>query len=344
MTTKLYYKDTDINLYGYTLYIPFTVSRDEQKLPGYCTNIGVNGLLAYSDLLCDTSIGTIPQKSQIYVFPNSKYAADDIRAHYSVKRDPDSGDFNVYSPINLLKSFWIDSTRVETIIYWPSRKIALCTQIRRADMTSFCQTIRKCVPDMTEDEAADYTTLVHDGGLWLYWLNDPKCMYQKVLDGTLKKPLVAPEQLDITNNNKLTIDVLMLLYQTALDTGRFSNKKNIVMQLNMLNQYDWRNYPGTIAVFKSILLTLPSIYKMTKQPSKYNKIVNEFLTPSDIHFRKQEDLELAQSFMYNLLGFDKVMFVRTSDLLERLQRNDIPITTFQTVFDAIVKISPKRIG
>ena len=346
MTTKLYYQeyaDGAVYLNGYTLYLPYNVPC-KYTLPDYCISSVIANKLADSEKICNTDIGVLPKGSSVHVLPNCRYAAEDIRKHYTIKRDADTGDYNVYSPLNLEKCYWVKFIRVETILYWPARKIAIGTNTKNMDTKQLAQDIIKFVPTMSPDEAKDFKILFKDTYTTLYFPHDYKNVYAKVLDGVFKKPLVSSEQLDITNENQLSLDVLMLIYHTVDNTGKYSDKSNIVTQLNMLNQYNWRNYPGTMSVFKAILSIQPAFNKMQRQSSRYNKVINEFLTYRESSFWKQEDLELAQAFLYNLLGFDKVMFVRASDLDSKLRKYAIPPHIFEKVFDTIVKISPKRIG
>ena len=346
MTTKLYYQDCvdgAVCLNGYTLYLPYNVSC-RHTLPDYCVNSVVVNKLADSERICDTSIGVLPKGSPIHVLPNCQYAAEDIRRHYTVKRIADTGDYNVYSPLNMNKCYWVKYIRVETVLYWPTKKIAIGTNTEKVDIERLAQDILKFVPTMSSAETKDFKILFKDTYMTLYFLHDYKNTYAKVLDGVFKKPLVSLEQIDITNENQLSLDVLMLVYHTIYNTGKFEDKSNIVTQLNMLNQYNWRSYPGTMSVFTAILCGQSAFNQMRRQSSHYNKTINEFLTYKESSFWKQEDLELAQAFLHELLGFDKVMFVRASDLDNKLRKYAIPPHIFEKVFDTIVKISPKRIG
>lgn len=343
MTTKLYYRDGNRCLNGYTLYLPINKIY-KGTLPDYCITSDTAGWLSMPENICDTSIGILPKGSSVYVFPDCKYASEDIRNHYKVKRDADTADYNVYNPIDLHKSWYLTHTHVETILYWPERFVAVGSNVERRDLDELSKDILKFVPDMSEDDVANYRILFRDSFRTLYWPRDPKNMYMKVMDGAFKRPLVASEQLDITNENRLTADVLMLVYHTVYNTSRCDDKSNIVAQLNMLNQYDWRNYPGTISVFTAILSCKSAFYQMQRQHSKYNKVINEFLAAKDACFTRQEDLELAQTFLYNLMEFDGVRFIRASDMLKRLDKFGIKEDVFEKVFDAVVKISPKKIG
>lgn len=44
---------------------------------------------------------TLPPKgSNVYIAPNCPLAMDDIRNNYTIKKKPDTGDYNVFSSIN----------------------------------------------------------------------------------------------------------------------------------------------------------------------------------------------------------------------------------------------------
>ncbi len=345
MTTKLYYKDGTVVLDGFTFYLSgirplFRDRKNDGTVPDYCVNFKAKSTLCDDVTFCQKDLGTIPQDSSIYIFPQCPYAAADVRAHYKVKRDIDSGDYNVFVP--LLSWHWKASVSVRTILYWPDRRIALGLPDCYRNTKDCAGLIRNYVPDMSEDEA--YANAQYLGNnIEVYWLNDPRGFYHRVLAKTLTKPLVSVTQLNITNNNKLTSDVLQLVYETIRTTSKYSIKENIVVQLNLLNQYNWREYPGTMTVFSQVCHYCDSFTEMWRTSSKYSKPVRELLKIPMGTFSTQKDLELAQTFLYSILQFRGTRFVKTSDLAAKCRNIGLSLPVFEQVFDSITKVSPKRI-
>ncbi len=335
ITTKLYYERGDVKLDGYTLYLTDTDKFSPEKLglPGYCMNYTVFQNLSDS-CLRNTVPGTIPQWKSIYVFPHCPYASNDIKAHYTVKRDADAGDYNVFVPIDRWKRY----KTIQCLLYWPYRKVAVGS-MTDSNEKKLLEIARDIFPDMSEYELK--SCVVRDEYFYIYWLNDPKELYRKALDGDFKKPLVSFKQLDITNGNNLTLEVLKLVYHTV--KNRDSNYDDIVTQLEMLNQYDWRNYPGTMFILTCLLQKYYKFKRMSGRSSNYNKTVREFLNITKCECITAADMEMAQSLLYYVMGFDGTRFVTLSNLLRKLDDLRLPADIFEGIFDSIVRISPRKI-
>lgn len=334
ITTKLYYENDLENIDGYTLYLTDTgcFSPENQKLPNYCINYTYFGKLADSNF-CGTNSATVPQGKSVFMFPNCPYALNDIRAHYTIKRDADTGDCNVFVPAKN----WKTHRLIYCLLAWPQKRIAIGSMGGSTEK-DILNLARAMFPDMSESELSLY--IAHNNSFYVFWLNDPKELYRKALDGDFKKPLVSMNQLDITNSNKLTLDVLQLVYHTVKKNESYDD---IITQLEMLNQYDWRKYPGTMFIFSILLSKHSKFYRMRKRSSNYNKVVQAFLKIQYTTCTTKEDIELAQSLLYYIMGFDGTIFVSFSNLRHKLDDAGLTPQIFESAFNSIVRVSPKKI-
>lgn len=288
-----------------------------------------------------TQLGKIPQNKSVYVFPNAPCATADIRAHYQLKRDPDSGDYNVYVKPEFRTLNYC--THHSNYICFPQRKLIICYVNSKMAGTELYQYVTRFVPEITKAEVESTDPAVSfTGYAGFCFPNDPKGIYIKTLLGQFKKPLVDISQLDITNANPLDLNVLQLVYHTTKDWRKGTTLENVVLQLSMLNQYDWRNYPGTMFVLRSIICPTDAIREIMRRSSQYSKTVKCILKQTECDFVSEADFQLAQNFIRQLMGLENVKFVQFSALRNKLYDINLASDIFEMLFGTVTRVVPKE--
>lgn len=273
--------------------------------------------------ICDQNFQ--PNKGdEIYVGPNCKYASADIRRNYKVKREPDAGVCNVLSPI---KSWDRHFSNKKMMIVMGIQSM-FCTD---GDPVAFARTF---VPDI---DKLSYTIV--DAG-WFRVCKLPE-VYKKLLSKELKKPVISEDSLKITSDNKLTVDILRMTYEASkVSYYERGAGMNMQIQLNVLNQTDWRDYKGTISLLNELMYNKKGIaYMMMGTKSRYPKPIQEIFNCTDcLSALSSEDRNLGAHFLAAIMGIDGTKFIDAPGFYKKLGETGISIKTFSQFFQTLVRV------
>ncbi|MBQ3949065.1 MAG: hypothetical protein II661_01200, partial [Bacteroidales bacterium] len=117
------------------------------------------------------------------------------------------------------------------------------------------------------------------------------------------------------------------------------------LQVNVMNQHDWRKCPATVALLKRILLSkgrYTCYDEVASTPSRYSKQVREFLYLNDTAPTTPEDYVLGQAFLNRTLDIGDVRIASMGNVLEKLRVNGIPEVKFEQFYDCAVRIKKKE--
>ena len=348
-----YFNIKGVDYFDYTLYANGKMHHTRWREDDFDPNekfgddyfVADEAIVGKLEKLKDFTDATIkpPKKSNIYITPNMPYPIEDIRNNYNIKRVPDSGAYNVFCPIKI--SCNNPYLYGYTIAIFPSLKAAYVRKAHDGEKR----------PEVIYKEAcvfipnADYGEMILDiHDFWTrYQVVAKQSAYKALLDKTLTKPCVPWTNLDISGQNQLTNDILTLVKKTG--EVYYNNKdaeKNFVMQLNVLNQHNWRDYPGTIAMLFLELLWKDrgSIYFEVRQhSSKYSKAVKQLLFHRDgVKFKDEKDLNFARNYIDSLLDVGQCRYVSVSNLQCKLAEINLSQKTFEKLYNTIVRITPKE--
>lgn len=313
----------------YKLYTDRKFYNDITKLDEYVvmTDDVFNGLYYRSNFnkICDQNFQP-NRDDEIYVGPNCKYASADIRRNYKVKREPDAGVCNVLSPI---KSWDRHFSNSKMLIVMGIQSV-FCTD--ENDPVAFARTF---VPDI---DKLSYT-LVEPAG-WFRVCRLPE-VYKKFLNKELKKPVISEDRLKITSDNKLTVDILRMTYEASKAWYHEKDaEKNMQIQLNVLNQTDWRDYKGTISLLNELMYNKKGIaYMMMGTKSRYPKPIQEILQCTDCFDPiSSEDRNLGAHFLAAIMGIDGTKFIDAPGFYKKLGETGITVNTFSRFFQTLVRV------
>ena len=286
------------------------------------------------DLLLDENFK--PQSGDpVHIVPDCKYSIADIRNNYQIKRDFDSGVCNVFSPLEYQRmGAWIDWT-----ISIPTRQeLVFVCDCKNAN-EAFCRT-KEVFPDLQFNDCVFHNTLKQ-----IIFTKKLK-PYIPLLLHNAKKPCISYKNLEF-NTNELTTDVLMLVKKTGeVRYDAPDAEKNFIVQLAVLNQHNWREYPRTV---KNLFNTITD-YKCIKEdvfshPSKYPKYIKEMydLSRKSNPPYSEKDFNLTREFYMTILEINQeTMFVNTKTLQEKLNFAGISLGDFNQIFNLVTRITPKR--
>lgn len=333
-----YFNIDDVNFYDYTLYSDQvnepTVSEDS-----FIVDKLFLGRLKNISYLTDATIKP-PRQSEIYITPKLPYPIEDIRNNYKIKRVPDSGAYNVIGPIQVSYENHVCGCAVAV---FPSLKaIFVKSKYGDIDKKSVYRKALMYLPN------ADYAEMIYkEFHSWkIHVVINNQDVYKKLLDGTLVKPCVPYTNLDIAGRNQLTNDVLTLVRKTGeVPWTEKDAERNFIMQLNVLNQHNWREYPGTIAMLFLELMygNRSSIYmEVRNHISRYSKVVKELLFHRDVKFASEKDQEFARQYINELLNIGECRYTTVKTLKDKLREINLSISTFDQLYNNIVRLTPKK--
>ena len=285
--------------------------------------------------LVDNTIAP-PKGSKIYLAPDCPYGIEDVRNNYTIKRRPDTGDYNVLSPLKPHNMY--HSLTVATLVIFPSKRIIVIhgENKTREDMFDYAQ-LHGLDVDISEMLYKNYSSYKY------FSIIRNAEVFRKLLSNELTKPCVSYESLNINSENELTTDVLQLVYQTG-STNKWmpDAEKNFIIQLNVLNQHNWREYKGTVAMLFGEMLNDGVYRSMIQTPSRYSKTIQElFAARKDCGFMSEKDFNLARTFVDNLLNIGDCKYTTVKDLHCKLLSIGLSQSTFSRLYKDVVRLTPR---
>ena len=284
--------------------------------------------------------------SEIYVAPGCPVGMADIRKNYTIKRQPDFGCCNVFSPIDTYSGY-IGNKDFAVI---PSKKAIVLSGDRWSSATKdIKQDVAFFFPDLKASDAVDYHI---DTYLDLYYGEIPEA-YLSYLKGELKKPCISYKNLEFKTDNEVNTDILYLVYKTGIVKGYSGSEamKAFHLQLCALNEHNWRDYPGTLSVLMHDMLLGGSRNPVGKccadltSPSRLPKAIKEMCREgvvAEVPFKSQKDIEMAQKFILYIADLQDKQFTTIQDIARVFNEKKINMNCFYRTFDNIVKFRPKE--
>ena len=300
------------------------------------TNSAVTNLLEEQkiDLLLDKNF-KLQSGDPVHIVPDCKYSIADIRNNYKIKRDFDSGVCNVFSPLEYQRiGVWINWT-----VAIPTRQQLVFVGDCKSAREAYCSA-KEVFPDLQFNDC-----VFHDTLKWLIFTKKLK-PYVPLLLHSAQKPCISYKNLEF-NTNELTNDVLMLVKKTGeVILNSPDAEKNFTIQLAVLNQHNWREYPRTV---KNLFNTITD-YRCIKEDvfshtSKYPKYIKEMydLSRKPNPPYSEKDFNLTREFYMTILEINQeTMFVDTKTLQEKLNFAKISLGDFNQIFNLVTRITPKR--
>lgn len=287
--------------------------------------------------------------SDLFIMPNCKLAAADIRKNYKVKRNPADASAIVVS--DFMASY--DWNRIEYYYAIPERR------------TIFIQPFYaswKCSTSLEEfafSKIDDLQDLFNKGKVIKYTYKDEKDMFKyfpihnfkgilEVYNGTLNLPLIPYKSLPIINDNELDIETLQMFFNVGLITHQSNCIENFKIQMQALNQTNWRSYKGTLSMIYKLLKKnkYSAAGEVFNRPSCLPKAAKELhsVMSSDNVFELRKDADMARQFLETVVEFDPSQYLEIESLRKKFENAKVDFSYFYKLYDNIVKIRPKCIG
>ena len=254
------------------------------------------------------------------------YASADIRRNYKIKREPDAGVCNIIHPF---KDSYEYRVTVSQCLIVPSLHAVFASD----DALKYAKNLRPEIAHLAYELVEPHVSFGR--------LNIPD-VYIKFIEGKLVKPTIFYDRLRLQSENKLTVDILRLVYETAkVDTLDTDSYKNLAIQLNVMNQSDWRDYPGTVSMLNELITNSRGVgYSMKQTQSRYPKPIREILSCVNRVPVEIPDKRLGCQFLSTIMGIEGEKFARVTDLIRKCIETKISVDTFSNFFYNVVKIKP----
>lgn len=283
-----------------------------------------------------TTTALAPKNSDIFIVPKCYYAANDVRKNYNIKKYVDTGDYNVFSESSYLSCSGY--VYIRRLAFFPDEKLAfgIASSTKEDDMWKFISTLFNTL-DRKNMIFYDDTVTFHSANC--------HPAYKMLLDGTLTKPCIKNTQLDLSGGEDLTMDALRLVLETGKVYYKMSDaKQNFFIQIQALNQYDWRHYHGTVGILIKLLKehTHSIAEDVMNSPSQLNKTIREILSIDTCTPDNEKDLAMMQALIDDVLGLEGKKFVDIKNLACQCYKKKVPWECFYAVYDGMVRITHKN--
>lgn len=291
----------------------------------------VNESLTYDLEATQGSGFKISKNLPVYLANNIPIDINTIRKSYTVKRKEEDAHYVVIAPFKNSERIWL-----RDLHYFPESDIIIeYTYLTAETLIAIKREFN-----------------LNGNGIklnidWLFGFRDPKHSIEKLIKGQFTKPVISPSQLDLNTGDPLTVDVLNLTKRIgSVDFNSSDAEKNLILNIEALNNYNWRQYKGTVGiVLRSMSYDKDAVYRMIIPRIKsQNKTVQDVLSARKCYdFIGKEDFELAQDYIASLLNIDHYpMFVSTRQILTKLTDNGIAVQEFEKLFGAVAKLQKKE--
>lgn len=280
----------------------------------------------------------VPQKgSSVHIVPDCPYALNDIRNNYTIKRSIDTADFNVFSEYSKTNSIWIIKPEYYIL---PNLKTVIIFNGQRNYKASLQVASAILGKNITEE---DVILSADSFSIYASISNG----YFKLLKKELTKPCVYYKNLDINSSLELTEDALQLVYASGKVQSRQDDSvNNFILQLNMLNQHNWREYPGTVnLLLNNILPGCCGVRNYVhRKLSQFPKQIKPFFSSygKDLTFKNEKDYEMSKRLIYSILCSENIHFTTCDTLLNKLREANIDLDIYNKFFKTTVKIDERE--
>lgn len=294
--------------------------------------------------------GFVPQKGQkCFVVPPCTLAFSDIRQEYQVKRDMNDADFIIF-PREVTRRGW--DVYKYMIVIEKERTIYL-SESWDGDKSKFM----KRMAAFQKDEADIYTLLDNCEAVFYDFMNDPIRLYRydgnvsylvDLYNNVLQKPIIRYSDVPFSDKNPMDIDALYLLYKIACERTTDESEKNLIIQLQALNQSYWRNNMGTTRMVIDAAMShkyrtgSDVLGRISALPKGAKEMVRE-AKRHGIEFDSEEDAALGRAFCEKVLEFDPTKFSTIQEISQKINDTKFPYAYFYALYDNIVKFRPKCI-
>lgn len=258
---------------------------------------------------------------KLFVAPGCPLAIDDIRKNYVIKRDPDAGDFNVFSKINLAEIHKCD-------LYIHRNKYYVT--LTRSDSLKF---------------EASHSAFFRKAAR-IYPISKRYKSIIELINGDLNKPCITPMDLDISGKIPLTSDALRLAYIAGDKAPSPEAKSAFLMQLESLNQTNWREHIGAIVQFRNLFRGKTQGYQvLTSSLSTLPKSIQEMvrrMSEWSTRAQDEKDAEMIKDLIYSIVGINEdQVFMSFDSFYDKIF---LPLSTNNRnlAFDVIVMVRKKK--
>lgn len=342
---NVYFKYNGVEYFDYTLY-----SEQNFDIGDYSASFVLHRSVkdALKEQTKYLDLNTFPAKgSVLYPVPPCPLCIEDVRRNYTLKKKADSADYNVFPPLN--KSIaYRESFSVSGIAIFPSRKAIVTARAKGAwNAVPTENDLRRVASSFLINlDFSDMILLDHRDCNMSFYLYDVKKFgaYKDLLDRKLTKPCVPYKNLDLSTGNELTVDILQAIVIAGKQPKYATDaEKNLLVQLNVLNQFDWRQYKGTIGILVHEIWRNSCIAKeMKNQKSRYPKVIKEIFSVPWKNPTDEKDFALAQQLVGTAMNIGDCRFANAADLIKKMNVTGICLSTFDHLFQNITKITPRQ--
>jgi len=329
-----YYDYKMITLESHSIY------RERNYLkPGYLIldDATQNNLLS---LLPKKNENKLPKGNNIHIIPSSsnKYAVDDLRKYYNLKKNLDGGDYNIYCEFDPYRYY--TSKVYLSFAIAPSEKLIIAS-----DQTNVNNVLLAWAKN-TNPSLKESDLLFFPNRRIVFSWHKLNSQYDDILKGNVKKPLLHISCLDINSTEELTANALKILIHSGKRYyGEKDAVENFVLNLNMINQHNWREYLGTMHfIFQEVMRYGSTKAYVGNHLSGYSKVVKDIFRSSRAYskFQSEKDFNMCKSFLEEILQVGDSRFTDFRTLQRKLADNDISFDAFFSIYDNIIKIQPKK--
>lgn len=292
---------------------------------------------------------TPPKGSKLFIASRNYISLQEIKNNYNIAKYPDSGDYNVIEKYSSDYPATAGLGSYTMIIDDTQKNVIGVHNYHRIEDKCKTKTVADFFGIKISDNAytADNISLCASNSI-------PDFAIQFFINGA-KKPTVSYKNL-LNIDNDITLDTLKILELAA--SQPFCGdplKMEIITVLKSLTQYNWRKYKGTLRNLFTIMNTKTySVFHylfghQSQLPTTIKPIFNEFTksicysnSVSKNDFVCEDDFYLFQEWIKDKTNIKGQIYVNRMMLNKQLQKCDLSKSVFYSVFDDIIKLTPKQ--
>lgn len=274
---------------------------------------------------------------KLWIAPDCIISRDDVRKEYKIKRKAEDADFRVISEkkyhkdIGYYDQFIVSCASKTIIALWsrePEYKIDTPNKVHKVTGISISS-----------------VDAIVSSGCYLYCTKDTEGIYSDLITGK-GTPIVHHSQVPLTKSLPVTLDTLTILEKVCSQDASVENRLNLTLQLQALNQCDWKKYEFTLHMFFDKFSWRPLLYRFIRKksawPTGIKQMCEELFCSSIPRTVRKDDSELYKAWIKRRLGVTSdtaILSLKKYEnllLLKGVSQSDI-----DRLFNCTIRITPK---
>lgn len=328
----------DLRDHTYKEYSFYSVGKDLPSSDGFVYSASTMNIYYNADEIKKRCLKIPKPGDKLWIAPDCIISRDDVRKEYKIKRKIEDADFRVISEkksqtdIGYYDQFIVSRASKAIVALYnrqPEYRIDTPSKVYR----NYCVSI-----DSVDD--------IVSCGQYLYYTKDNEGICSDLITGK-GTPIVHHSQVPLTKTLPVTLDTLTILENVCLQSDSAENRHNLIMQLQALNQCNWKEHEFTLRMLFNKIPWCTALSQFIRRKSAWPAGIRQMceeLFCSYISYKtvRKDDFELYKAWVKRRLGVTSDTAILSLEKYEKLlSEKKVSQGDINRLFNCTIRITPK---